>query len=108
MSKLPALSEVAHRHESLPSSMQGLERSEELNVRVNEPLIRQTQPQLCISPLGLAENPKVIDLFLVPHDLPVNLAPLSVCLHDTISSSQVVRFIKQAQLVKLLPVQWRV
>ena len=44
----------------------------------------------------------MIGLFLVPHDLAVNLALLRVGLSDAIPSSQVIDRIEQAQLEKLL------
>jgi len=40
-------------------------------------------------------DPEVFDFFLIPHDLPVNFAPLRVRLPDAVSGSQVVRFIEQ-------------
>jgi hypothetical protein len=70
---------------------------------VNESLFGQGKSALRILLLCLIQNPEIIDLFLIPHDLPINFAPLRLSLLDAESSSLLIGFVKQAQLVGFLP-----
>jgi hypothetical protein len=69
---------------------------------VDESLCSQGEFALRVSLLGLGQNPEVIYLFPIKHDLPIYIGPFCVCLPDAVSSPQFIGFIKQAQLVKLL------
>jgi hypothetical protein len=36
----------------------------------------------------------MIDFFLIPHELPINLAPLGVCLLDAVSGLKIVGLVE--------------
>ena len=68
----------------------------QLAIRVDEPLFGQCHFSPCVSLTCLRQNPEILDLSLIPHNLPVNLTPHPVPLPDDVSSSQFIGFIEQA------------
>ncbi len=71
------------------------------STRVDEPLIGQCASALLVSLFCRSENPEILDLFLIRHEVPLNFVPRDVGLSNTVSSSQLGGLIEQAQLVKL-------
>src|SRR5580658_2765552 len=74
-----------------------------IHIRVDEPHFCQSRFSLCISLLGLVQNPKVIHLFAFPNDIMIQVAPLCVNLQDAVSDAELIGFLEQPQLIELLP-----
>jgi len=76
--------------------------SEPVQIRIEEPLLGQCLPAFLIFPLGLVQYPKIVGLFLVPHNPPLNVAPSCPSLTDTTACSKSIRNIEELQVVELL------
>ena len=69
---------------------------------VDEPFFDRA-PALFVSLFCFAQNPEMLDLILVPHDLTINVGPLGVGLPNAVLSSQLVRCVQQAELKNSWP-----